>query len=740
MGFNSRPGALWVVVTVLVVAMLPVRVAALSPSTTTLVSSPNPSTFGQAVTLTATVSPAAASGKVTFYDGVTVLGTGTLSGGKAALVTGLSSGNRLLRAYYAGDGNFAAGTSETVSQEVVVLPQNGFLPAVSIAAGNGPNAVAVGDFNGDGKADLALVNVNGGNGGSVSVLLGNGDGTFQAAVTYSAGASSESLAVGDFNGDSKADLAVVSGFGVSILLGNGDGTFQAAVTYTSGSLGQGGGGTSVAVGDFNGDGKADLVVSNSNNNNLAVLLGNGDGTFQTPVNYAVSTPISVAVGDFNGDGKADVAVANYLADTVSVLLGNGDGTFQAAVSSNSGNLPQFVAVGDFNGDGKPDLAAANLNSGTVSVLLGKGDGTFQPAISNTVGTAPVCITVGDLNGDGKADLAVANFSSNNVSVLIGKGDGTFQPIVNYTAGTSPRSIVVEDFKGDGVSDLAIANSTSNNVSILFGVPTNPDLTIKSAHTGSFAQGQAGASYSLTVTNDGAVPSAGAVTVTDALPVGLTATAMGGAGWACTLETLACTRSDALGAFASYPAITLMVNVSSTAAANVINTASVSGGGELSTTNGTTSDPTTVIQAADLTIVKTHSGSFTQGQGVATYTILVSNTGAGPTTGTVTAIDTLPAGLTATAIVGADWTCTLGNLTCTRSDVLAAGASYPVITLTVSVSITAAASLTNTATVSGGGELNTANDTAADPTAVKAGPVINAGGVVTGANYAAQHPA
>ncbi len=328
-------------------------------------------------------------------------------------------------------------------------------------AGSGPDSVAVGDFNGDGKPDLAVANYGD---GTVSVLLGNGDGTFQAAVSYGAGSGPASVAVGDFNGDGKADLVVANSTDgtVSVLLGNGDGTFQAAVNYGAGS-----GPASVAVGDFNGDGKADLVVGNCNDGVVSVLLGNGDGTFQAAVSYGTgSGPASVAVGDFNGDGKADLAVATYTDGTVSVLLGNGDGTFQAAVSYGTGSNPASVAVGDFNGDGKADLAVANYGDGTVSLLLGNGDGTFQAAVNYGTGSNPASVAVGDFNGDGEADLAVANYNDGTVSVLLGYGDGTFQAAVNYGTGSNPASVAVGDFNGDGKPDLAVANGGNNSVSIL----------------------------------------------------------------------------------------------------------------------------------------------------------------------------------------------------------------------------------------------------------------------------------
>jgi uncharacterized repeat protein (TIGR01451 family) len=252
----------------------------------------------------------------------------------------------------------------------------------------------------------------------------------------------------------------------------------------------------------------------------------------------------------------------------------------------------------------------------------------------------------------------------------------------------------------------------------------PDLTISKSHLGNFSSGQAGATYTITVQNAGNAATSGTVTVSDAIPTGLTATAIAGTGWTCTQPAGPCTRIDALAAAATYPALTLTVNVAGNAPATVTNTATVSGGGETNTLNDTASDATTIAAAGapDLTIISSHTANFTQGQTGATYGITVKNAGAAATTGTVTVSDTVPTGLTATAIAGAGWTCTQPAGPCNRSDALAAAASYPALTLTVNVAANAPATVTNTATVSGGGETNTSNDTASDATPIAAASV------------------
>jgi hypothetical protein len=361
-----------------------------------------------------------------------------------------------------------------------------FDSAAASAAG-GAYFVAAGDFNGDGKPDLAVANGTGS--GTVSVLLGNGDGTFQAPEKLAVGASPTALAVADLRGDGKQDLVVVDGATtVSVLLGNGDGTFQPPQPFAAGNEP-----ASVVVGDFNGDHIPDLAVADSADGTVSVLLGNGDGTFQKPHAFAAGlNPDVVVAGDFSGDGKLDLAVAGHNSNTISVLLGNGDGTFQMPQQTAPvGFDTHALAVGDLNGDGKPDIAVTNQQAGTVSVLLANGDGTFGKPQTFAVDNGPTAVAIGDFNGDGKPDLAVTNDgntnargSYNTVSVLLGNGDGTFRPQQAFATGVTPVSVAVTDLDGDGTPDLAVANYHDGTVSALLG---NGDGTFQAART--FAAGR-----------------------------------------------------------------------------------------------------------------------------------------------------------------------------------------------------------------------------------------------------------
>ncbi len=396
--------------------------------------------------------------------------------------------------------------------------------------------------------------------------------------------------------------------------------------------------------------------------------------------------------------------------------------------------------------GGPDLTIAKTHAGNFT--QGQTGATYAIAVTNS-GTAVTsgAIAVTDALPGGLTATALAGagwtctlspLSCTHPGPI---GAGASAPPLTLTvtvAANAPASVT----NTATVSGGAETNTTNNTATDATTIGAGPDLTITKAHTGSFVQGQTGATYTIIVTNSGGAGTTGTLTVADSLPAGLTATALAGTGWTCTVAPLSCTRTEPIAAGASAPPLTLTVNVANNAPATVTNTATVSGGGETNATNNTATDVTTIGAGPDLTIRKTHAGSFTQGQTGATYTVTVINSGGAATTGTITAADALPAGLTATGLSGSGWNCTLGTLTCTRGDPIAPGASAPPLTLTVTVAANAPASVTNTTTVSGGGESNTTNNTATDVTTVGAGPDLTiaktqAGGFTqgqTGATY------
>ncbi|MGE0104874.1 MAG: FG-GAP-like repeat-containing protein [Blastocatellales bacterium] len=290
--------------------------------------------------------------------------------------------------------------------------------------------------------------------------------TFNSLPNVSIGAKPYSVAIGDFNGDGKQDFATANNIAntVSIRLGDGMGGFSGSTEVSVGIQPY-----SVAIGDFNGDGKQDFAAANANSGTVSIRLGDGSGGFSGSTDIGVGAgPASVAIGDFNGDGKQDFATANIGPNTVSIRLGDGLGGFFGSTEVGVGSQPQSVAIGDFNGDGKQDLAAANLASNTVSIRLGDGMGGFFGSTNVSVGAQPISVTIGDFNGDGKQDFAAANAGSDTVSIRLGDGMGGFSGSTNVSVGAQPRSVAIRDFNGDGKQDFATANANSNTVSIRLG--------------------------------------------------------------------------------------------------------------------------------------------------------------------------------------------------------------------------------------------------------------------------------
>ncbi len=290
-------------------------------------------------------------------------------------------------------------------------------------------------------------------------------------LDYATDLTPQDVAAADFNGDGKVDLAVATGNNsVSVLLGVGDGTFPTHVEYPVP-----GHPSSIVTGDFNGDGKVDIATVDPYQSEISILLGNGEGTFQGHQEYLTGNhPVAIATADLNGDGKLDLVIVDLNDNKVAVLLGNGDGTFKAHVDYATGNGPSGVAIGDFNSDGKLDLAVADNTDTTVAILLGNGDGTFQGPIPFPTATLPNSVVVGDFNADGKLDLAVGT-SNKAVSILLGNGNGTFQNHKEYAIGANAVIVTTADISGDGKLDLVSANYNDNTVSSLLG---NGDGTFK----------------------------------------------------------------------------------------------------------------------------------------------------------------------------------------------------------------------------------------------------------------------
>ena len=342
-----------------------------------------------------------------------------------------------------------------------------------------PAPFGVGDFNGDGIPDFAVVNSS-----SIAIFLGKGDGTFTRETSSpSVGSSTGSIAVGDFNSDGKQDLALIntSTNTITVLLGNGDGTF----TPVSSSPATGIGPTAITAADVNGDGIPDLAVTTYNyaGNNYAgvstvtVLLGNGDGTFtvaaQSPSVAVEATAIVAA--DFNGDDKLDLAITAQQGETLTILLGNGDGTFTSRAGPTVTSYAQALAVADLNGDGIPDLVAGCDNGGLVAVLLGNGDGTFTAASAfSSTENDPDYIAVADFNGDGIPDLAILfNYNPGGVGIFLGNGDGTFASISSISAPSqyAIALLAAADLNGDGRPDLTVATDFTAGLQAYLTEPT-----------------------------------------------------------------------------------------------------------------------------------------------------------------------------------------------------------------------------------------------------------------------------
>ncbi|NTW31380.1 MAG: T9SS type A sorting domain-containing protein [Bacteroidetes bacterium] len=342
----------------------------------------------------------------------------------------------------------------------------------------GNTALACADFNSDGRLDLVTGFTNS---SIIYFLPGNSIGGFGNSINVyendTVPLSQLRFISGDFNGDGKADIAYPLPFGpnngyIVILFGDGTGHFPTSNSFAVGSFPK-----SVCADDFNGDGKIDMAVANNSSHNISVLLGDGTGNFSTHTDFiAGSNMTEITSGDFNGDGNADLAASNSNngggIDSVCVLLGDGAGNFGTAAKYLAGSGPYSVCSNDFNGDGYDDIAVANWNSNNISVFLSKGtNGDFYPATNYATGSASNTVVSADFNGDGMPDLAVGNFTAapDAVHILQNTGTGSFGPATVFPGSYGGWTIISADFNGDGKPDLATANHDSNNIAVLLNV-------------------------------------------------------------------------------------------------------------------------------------------------------------------------------------------------------------------------------------------------------------------------------
>ncbi|MCC6389011.1 MAG: VCBS repeat-containing protein [Bryobacterales bacterium] len=565
-----------------------------APTSVTIDATPNPARYGAPVTLTASVDPVSATGLVTFYQDVSFIGTAPVSGGTASLTTvQLAPGARRVKAFYGGDTAFHPSVSGPIRMTVNAAPAQGFDRIMTpLDASLQSSLLAAGDFNADGKLDVAGAD---NYARVVRIFLGKGDGAFIKGGVYTFGSSTGFMVSADLNGDGTTDLAVAAPEQslVWIFPGNGDGSFGSAM-----SLASGGPTTHLVAADLNRDGLVDLALSNPYGSaaNVSVLFNKGAGLFTAPVLFPLKPSTgALAVADFNLDGFPDLAAASGR-EGFEILLGKEGGTFEQL--STNPTFPsdlRALATGDFQNDGNPDLLISHY--GGISMLAGNGDGTFaEPVLFDQI-RGSYQLTVMDVNGDGLDDIVAATDISSisgitsSFAVLSGNGDRIFtlNPYTNRTP--SSGFLIAGDFNGDSRVDI-IQSLPYLTVFPALG-PT--DLAVVIEHSGNFQQGQIGRTFTVTVHNDGPSPTATEVRVAFRLPEGMSMASIAGLGWSCFSEN--CARLDALNPGESYPPITLRVNVAVTAppflaAAAIV---SVQGMSDGNLTNNEASDLTVVLQ-------------------------------------------------------------------------------------------------------------------------------------------------
>jgi uncharacterized repeat protein (TIGR01451 family) len=560
---------------------------------------------------------------------------------------------------------------------------------------------------------------------------------------------------------------------------------------------------------------------------ILVVTNTGTGASSSTITVVDTLPAGLTATSISGAGWTTNLGA--LTCTRSDALAPGAAYPPVAITVNVATNTAAAVTNTATVSGGGDASPANNTASDPTTINTALAPTVTTGAATAVGSGSATLN-GTVNPNGQPATVLFQYGTNLSYGSVASVSGTITGSTAQAVSASLTGLLSGTTYHFRVTATNVLGSSSGlNQTFNTEVPGVADLAITATHAGNFTQGDASDTYTIIVTNAGTAASSGMVTVVDTLPTGLTATAISGAGWTTNLGTLTCTRSDALSVGTAYPPITVNVTVAANAAANVTNTATVSGGGDASPANNTASDPTSISAATaptattgvatgigttgatlngtvdpngqtttahfdygltagygltasvsgdftgtttqavtasltgltaettyhfrvaatnalgatngldqtfttaptgtpDLAITVAHAGNFTQGDISDTYTIAITNVGAAASSGMVTVTNALPGGLTATAISGSGWTTNLATLTCTRSDALAAGASYPAIIVTVSVATNAPANVTNTASVSGGSDTSPANNTANDPTTIN--PASSGGGTTT----------
>jgi uncharacterized repeat protein (TIGR01451 family) len=569
-----------------------------------------------------------------------------------------------------------------------------FGPPRSYPVGTNPVAIVSGDFNGDGKLDLAVLN---NSSGDVSVLLGNGDGTFKAAITATisrSGSGPTAIVAGDFNGDKKLDIVVINSGDpqegtpglMNLLLGNGNGTFQPPIQIQAGKDP-----FSLTVADLNGDNKLDLIVGDHSNASLTILLGKGDGTFLAPATISLdgvpSTPtgvLSIIAGDFNGDGKLDL-VAGVSGEPLSILIGAGDGSFQAPVQIGS-LIGGWLLDGDFDGDHRLDLVVrvpkelcGQFGCHTfyyTKLLLGVGDGTFAvPIPVAAAGFSGGNIASADFNADDKLDL----YSD---GLHLGDNSGAFVSFPLLLA-TNESFAIAGDFNGDNLPDLAVTDDTNNAVVVALNAsPTSgADLAVSVNPTqANITIGTGDLQYVATLFNGGPQDASG-VTLTETLPASWKLeSAQPSQGTCSGTTTIICN----LGSMADPSTASVQFNVTPTASGTFSDSLIVAATQpDLNMKNNSASITATISSPADIAVSGTASETTGSIGDKVTYAITVSNGGPASATN-VSLADSLSDNLPVSSLTATQGSCTTApsSITCALGTLPSGGSTKVTFAITL----------------------------------------------------------